>query len=279
MDIFISHVHDDETIASALKDFLEGLFLNADVFVSGRDLTGGELWFEKLRTRLERSTAIIAIVSRFSKDSNWIYFEAGAGFVRKCTIPLVVDGVTIDTLVPPLKLLQSRTFDDAGLRLLAQDIALLAGIRPPDKCPGLSEAIKVADEFLGLRSSEDPSGPLSEPTAYDQVFGERDANVSERHSALQERCKQAVSIAIQSTYATFEIPSPDEIQKLSFRDMVGLAEAVGVSIPFGLRLSLSLFIFPRVDDPLWKKMNTERKLRDIETELSEYEHSLAGVSD
>ena len=67
--VFVSHVHEDETIASALKEYLERLFLNATVFVSGQDLAGGELWAEELRKKLQSSTAIIAIITRFSRDS------------------------------------------------------------------------------------------------------------------------------------------------------------------------------------------------------------------
>src|SRR5690348_5247725 len=91
--IFISHASEDETMAIELKAFLENIFLNADVFVSGRDLAGGALWAEQLRAKLEEATTIIALITRFSAESTWVHFEAGAGFVRKRTIPVVADGV------------------------------------------------------------------------------------------------------------------------------------------------------------------------------------------
>src|SRR5262249_7345805 len=105
ISIFISHIKDEEAIALALKSFLESTFLNATVFVSGKDLCGGDVWAKQLRGQLETSTVIIAIVSPCSACSTWVHFEAGAGFIRECTIPVVVDGLQIRDLKPPFSLL------------------------------------------------------------------------------------------------------------------------------------------------------------------------------
>jgi hypothetical protein len=119
--VFISHVHEDETLALHLKSLLEGIFLDADVFVSGRDLAGGQVWFEELRQRLGHAIAIIALITRFSLSSRWVYFESGTGFIRQCTIPVVTDGVTLEDLQPPMTLLQTRKYDEEGLKALWQE--------------------------------------------------------------------------------------------------------------------------------------------------------------
>ncbi|HAS53445.1 MAG: hypothetical protein A2X56_00345 [Nitrospirae bacterium GWC2_57_13] len=123
--IFISHAKDDETLAILLKDFLENIFLNANFFVSGSDLGGGEVWIEELRDKLESATAIIALITPYAVENKWVYFEAGAGFAQRRSIPLIADGMTFKTLPIPLSLLQGRTFDISGLKALTSDIAIL----------------------------------------------------------------------------------------------------------------------------------------------------------
>jgi len=74
--IFISHVADDESIASCLKDFLEKIFLNADVFIASRDLKGGEIWV-KPKARNCHSPGNYAVFSRGSVGAlrSWRWFR------------------------------------------------------------------------------------------------------------------------------------------------------------------------------------------------------------
>ena len=272
MDVFISHVHEDETLASELKGFLEGLFLNASVFVSGRDLAGGELWSEELRSRLEKSTVIIALVTRYSSDSNWVHFEAGVGFVRKCTIPLVADGVTIDALRPPLKLLQARTFDDEGLRLLAQDIAQLARLRSPDRFPGLSEVTKSADKFIHLRSEDAPSAPAESGST--SRARSKEPKIDATLTELRKRLHEAISTAIELHRPTFDIPTAEKMQNLELRELLELADAVGVPAPYsyGVALKNLQAKAPVSTDPPWKAMNYERDLRNLASMIAKLEN-------
>jgi len=275
IDIFISHVHDDETLASTLKDFLEGLFLNANVFVSGRDLTGGEVWIEELRARLDRSTAIIALVTQLGKNSDWVHFEAGAGFARKCTIPLVAGDVSLNALEPPLKLLQARTLDETGLQLLAQDVARLAELRQPDKYPGLEETIRVAEEFLNLRAESTTTEPSELAVANVASIAQPDQTLVARLRSLEDRAKKAIANAVGLRSATFDVPNRDEIEAMTLHDACELAEAVGVSVPFGiLRVSLHSTNMPDEDAPPWRKMNKERVFKDIEDGLIAFERSV-----
>jgi len=79
-NIFISHDNSDETIAIELKKFIENIFLNTNVYVSGRDLEGGQTWIENIKLALKSSQVIIALVTKKSINANWLYFESGAGF-------------------------------------------------------------------------------------------------------------------------------------------------------------------------------------------------------
>ncbi|MCG6535397.1 MAG: toll/interleukin-1 receptor domain-containing protein [Syntrophales bacterium LBB04] len=124
--VFISHVSDDESIAIAIRQFIEKVFLNATVFVAGRDLIGGEVWVKEIRDKLRTSRVIVSIITPFSQNSSWVLFESGAGFLDSRTIPLCGDGITIEALKPPLKLLQARALNQEGLKNLVRDIARLA---------------------------------------------------------------------------------------------------------------------------------------------------------
>lgn len=92
-NIFISHDAFDQAIAIELKSFLENIFLNSNVYVSGRDLEGGQTWIENIKLALDSSQVIIALVSKKSINANWLYFESGAGFTDDRTIPLVTDNL------------------------------------------------------------------------------------------------------------------------------------------------------------------------------------------
>ena len=72
--IFISHDSSDESLALSLKSFIEKIFLNSDVFVSGRDLVGGEIWIKKIHNKLENSKIIISLITRSSINNLWVYF-------------------------------------------------------------------------------------------------------------------------------------------------------------------------------------------------------------
>jgi hypothetical protein len=86
--VFVSHVAEDESIAVGLKRLLETVFLNAKVFVAGRDLAGGEVWVKEIRDQLRVARVIIAVITPFSRNTPWVMFEAGAGFVDSRTIPV-----------------------------------------------------------------------------------------------------------------------------------------------------------------------------------------------
>jgi hypothetical protein len=123
--IFISHDSADQALAEILREYLIRLVPAVDIFVSGADIRGGKGWFENLRSQLEASLVIIALMTRKSRTSPWVHFEAGSGFVPETTIPVCTDGVTKSDLDYPLRQLQARNLDSEDLAALFRDIAEL----------------------------------------------------------------------------------------------------------------------------------------------------------
>lgn len=121
-NIFISHDSRDQLIAVEVKKFLENIFFNADVYVSTRDLEGGQTWIEKIKGILKKSQIIITLLTKKSLENKWLYFESGVGFVEDRTIPLLSYDVNFDDLTAPLNLLQARTLSLIGIKQLVGDI-------------------------------------------------------------------------------------------------------------------------------------------------------------
>lgn len=270
LTIFLSHVYEDETIALYLKTFFEEIFLNAEVFVSGMDLKGGEVWFEELRGRLAVSTAIIALVSKYSKESNWVHFESGAGFISNKTIPVVLDRQGIDALKPPWSLLQARSFDSNGIAKLLRDISTLADLREPTKFPGIDELMRSVHRFVELRETEQiPDGATAAHKA--QTF---DSILQERLTTLEERAKLSIRHGINSRRNVFDLPANDELGEMSITDLCALGNEVGLDLPFFFanRLVTAALTVPYETDAKWKKQAYQKHLDDVETLVRDIEH-------
>ena len=113
--IFISHTSEEADFARSLKSWIQRIFdKHIDLFVStdnGISIPLGEEWPQKIKQSLEKSSIMLVLVSHKSKDKNWIYFEAGAGYVREIpVIPICIGGITKDELPIPLKFLQAIVF-------------------------------------------------------------------------------------------------------------------------------------------------------------------------
>ena len=128
--IFVSHDARDAALANTLKELIERLFPNIDVFVSGDNLRGGVVWPESLRGRLESASVILALMTNHSLENLWVHFESGAGFASGKTIP-VCAGIEKKTLAPPMSLLHARSFDRSDTANLIKDIAERADSRMP----------------------------------------------------------------------------------------------------------------------------------------------------
>lgn len=270
LTVFISHAKEDETLALVMKQFLEGIFLNGDFFVSGSDLGGGDVWVEELRSKLNESTAIVAILTPYSRENKWVYFEAGSGFCDRKTIPVVADGITFTTLPAPLNLLQGRSFDEKGLKLLTMDIAGLAGLREPVRFPGINDALLAANDFVSERLLEGQSQASRENTISGSTDGKDvEPDLNNKYHELQKRVHSTLVKAIVNTQSAFDVPKIEEMEQLKITELFALALEIGLTAPIGL-LNIELMSIPLKSDVHWRKQNVRSSLERIEADLEKF---------
>lgn len=76
--VFLSHKHEDNALAIAVKNALEGLKPgHVDCFVSGVDITAGLDWRGEIRSALSRSHMLVLLFTAPSKNWDWCLYEAG----------------------------------------------------------------------------------------------------------------------------------------------------------------------------------------------------------
>ncbi len=87
--VFVSHESSDERTTKAVCDALdaEGIC----VWVSFRNIAGGEHWDESIETALEKASAVVVIVSPKSVTSRYVRAEVeGAIRLQKTVIPVII---------------------------------------------------------------------------------------------------------------------------------------------------------------------------------------------
>jgi len=279
--IFISHDTSDKVLALLLKEFLEGLFLNASVFVSSEDLHGGDVWIEELRESLQYATVILPIITPRSMSNRWVLFEAGTGFCDRRTIPILADGISFETLDAPFRFLQARLYNEHGLKQVVSDIAQRTGLRIPNNYPGLELTLENATQFLSESKKSQKLQDQASRTSANLPSSDSehpDAELLAMRVELQTQYKRLLTKAIDKARGAFELPSPDELDKMPLYELLEMAKAVAAPIPSRLMLSLvtlGLLDVPSVDAPSWRKINARRELEVLEQDLGEYEQGLS----
>lgn len=281
MKIFISHVTIDEPIASIVKEYLESIFLNATVFVSGRDLSGGQVWIERLREVLHEADAIVALITSRSINSKWVFFEAGAGFASRRTIPLVSENLSFSEVGPPLSLLQARHLDKVGLESLARDIAKFGSVREPVRFPSVQFAL---DQIAALSIPTPTNHVVLSAARETQSIEVIDTRSSDDPSQVQfknelvELARYILRSAITKQRASFDIPPDAELDGMGLSDLNELAQAVGTALPTITQVEFSLLnIRPigKLNDPIWKKKKAHADLEKIHATLMLYKQQFA----
>ena len=90
--VYISHSREDRDFAIKLRHLLENA--GVDSFISEIDISRGMMrWTDITREALEKSDALIVLVSKSPSKSNWVLFEVGAAWGQgKRIIPLLLPG-------------------------------------------------------------------------------------------------------------------------------------------------------------------------------------------
>lgn len=134
--VFISHITEESSIATALKTVLEASFLRMmEVFVSSdpTSLNLGSAWGNEIKAGLENCAVQIVIASLESVKRPWINFEAGAVWIQgKPVIPLCHSGMVPASLPSNLRQVQGTVADDAqSLTRMVPTLAKALGSEQP----------------------------------------------------------------------------------------------------------------------------------------------------
>ncbi len=100
-DIFISYrVQSDQALAKALQHLIEtSIRPTPRVFVSGSGgIRPSSTGFKpQIQAAVSSARAFVAVITRESKDREWMFFEAGAAWGRnQLYCPLLIDTTTSD---------------------------------------------------------------------------------------------------------------------------------------------------------------------------------------
>lgn len=115
--IFLSHATEDRDIAEAIAQILEDTTLRmARVwFSSDRNAEGGmssgSMWTEQVVSRLRESTALIALITPRSRDSQWLAYECGFMAARSCQVICLYFDLDPASIGTPLSLYQLYKLD------------------------------------------------------------------------------------------------------------------------------------------------------------------------
>lgn len=120
-DIFISHIHEDEIAATALKTFLLSKCSACHfdpppkIFVSTTELQLGDEWLERIRHALTSARLVIALISPDAISRPWVNFEAGGAWfsTTKTLIPLCIGGLVPSALPKPYSNIQGADLHDS----------------------------------------------------------------------------------------------------------------------------------------------------------------------
>jgi TIR domain len=178
--VFISHIHEDAHLASALKQAIEGAFLGqCTVFVSSdsESIPAGARWFSDIDAALSSASVLLVLCSRRSIQRPWVNFEAGAGFARKLPIiPICHSNLTKADLPLPLSTFQSVDLTSAAsLPVLWGALAkYLEFPRTPHVHPTATDAVARALVAV-LKFAAPPDGwPLASSAAVSVAMSEND---------------------------------------------------------------------------------------------------------
>lgn len=107
---FLSHAAEDARLAGVLRRLIEqcSLGLATVWFSSDTAPTGGVApgspWFDQLVTKIDTSTAFLALVTPTSVANLWLHYEAGCAAIKNLPIVPVVAGLSVNDVRMPLSL-------------------------------------------------------------------------------------------------------------------------------------------------------------------------------
>ena len=151
--IFISHIHEDQGIASLLSIFLRENYGDVcDVFCSsdGMGIPLGTDWLQSIDRNLDGSTIMLLLCNHVSVIRPWIGFEAGVGWARRIqVIPICCRGMQIKELPMPFARLEAMRIERLdSLKRMAREVGKAVGYEgdvPEERIQTMLNEIRLAD--------------------------------------------------------------------------------------------------------------------------------------
>jgi hypothetical protein len=192
--VFISHIHEEASLARALGQELELMFagkLKGFVASEADSIREGSAWLEGIRQGLASASVALILVSSRSKERPWINFEAGAVAFAKPMIPVCHSGLHPTQLPQTLQGWQAIDLvDPEGVRRLCARIARITGQNEPTlNWEEVAARLAQVADALG-RPDPDPVGAA---TAW--VFpSSENPQTQTSISASIDRCRERISL-------------------------------------------------------------------------------------
>jgi TIR domain len=157
--VFISHIHEEAALGTAVKAIIEDVFGSHGVraFLSSDmgDLPPGRKWLDEIARQLDEARVIVSLISPTSLKRPWVNIELGAGWIKGLrVIPLCHSGQRVSELPRPFQDFGGIGLDqgDAPERLLA-GIADTFGIAHPTRLAFAEMLKELRNVATGIKIS------------------------------------------------------------------------------------------------------------------------------
>jgi hypothetical protein len=156
-DIFISFIHEEHAVASAVQRLLQSQLglSNQSVFVASDEwqIFAGEDWLRRIKEELSPAKIVILMLSPRSIQRPWVNFEAGAAWITGIPIiPACFAGLLKHALPKPYSNIQALELPGDAYYLITSVAHYLNVLPPPPVLYGsarfnqLQEAIREVVE-------------------------------------------------------------------------------------------------------------------------------------
>ena len=152
-DVFISFIHEEQKVASAVQRFLKEKLDNTEIFLSADQwqIYAGEVWLDRIHTELESAKVVILLISSRSVGRPWVNFEAGAAWLAKrAVLPVCFGGMSKGSLPKPYSGIQALDLRTEPYYLLTSVIHHLGspGVPPLPPVPFRPERDEYARAII-----------------------------------------------------------------------------------------------------------------------------------
>ena len=132
--VFISYIHEEVNVASAVQRLIQHKLDKSDVFLSSDQwqVYAGEDWLAKITKELKSAKIVILMLSAKSVARPWVNFEAGGAWLsEKVVIPVCFNGKTRDSLPKPYSGIQALNLQNEWYYLITSIAHHLNRLPPP----------------------------------------------------------------------------------------------------------------------------------------------------